>query len=99
METKFLETGNELNDDIEKTIQKNYLKGNIYYQSLNVQAIVQEAKYTDESYFAALGGALSFYIGLAIFIVFELLEFFYDVFINVWRHVNGHKGKPWKCDN
>lgn len=39
-----------------------------------------------ESLFAALGGALSFYLGVAIVIGFEVLELIILVFASVWSH-------------
>ena len=61
-------------------IQANYLKIDVYFKTLNVQTITQQEKYNAEGYFAALGGALSFYIGIAIIMAFEIVEFFYDLF-------------------
>ena len=56
-----------------------------------MQTIKQEGKYNAEGFFAALGGALSFYIGIAIIMAFEIVEFFYDLFMNVWIFHNGKK--------
>ncbi len=39
----------------------------------------EEAKYSFDSAFAALGGSLSLYLGIAIIMCFELLELGYDI--------------------
>ncbi len=70
---------------IKQELQQDYTKAEVYFQTLNVQSIVQRAKYTDEGFFAGLGGALSLYLGVAIIMVFELLEFFFDIFMNTWH--------------
>ncbi len=78
-------------DELQEMIQINYHKAEIFFKTLNIQTIVQTAKYNDEGYFAALGGALSFYIGFALIMVFEIVEFFYDLFIACWLAMNGPK--------
>ena len=82
-------TGFDSPDEELEFVQNNYLKIDIYFKTLNVQTIVQQAKYNAEGYFAALGGALSFYIGVAIIMAFEIIEFFYDLFMNIWLFHNG----------
>ena len=81
--------------EIRTELQQDYVKADVYYQSLNVQIIRQTPKYTDEGFFAGLGGALSLYLGMAIIMIFELLELFYDLFINIW---NSGRRKPLALD-
>ncbi len=73
-------------DKVKEDIQRDYVKADVYYQTLNVQIVKQSAKYTDEGFFAGLGGALSLYLGVAIIMIFELLELLFDLFVNVWRN-------------
>ncbi len=42
-------------------------------------------QFSDGSFMSSLGGALSLYLGIAIATVFEVLEFFLDLGINVAR--------------
>ncbi len=36
--------------------------------------------------FGALGGGLSLYLGVAIILLFEIVELGYDLVVNLWRH-------------
>ncbi len=78
-------------ESIQNLIQEDYLKIDIYFQTLNVRKVMQEAKYTGESLFAALGGALSFYLGVAIVLFFEIVELAVFIVLNVWA---GKTGDP-----
>ncbi len=71
-------------------LQTNYLRLEIYFQTLNVRVESEEAKYSFDSAFAALGGSLSLYLGIAIIMCFELLELGYEIVVAVmWS-----QGKP-----
>ncbi|XP_059081142.1 degenerin deg-1-like [Tigriopus californicus] len=75
--------------EVQSELQQNYVQADIYYQTLNVRSIVQEAKYSEDGYVAALGGALSVYMGIAVIMIFELLELVIDLVLNVWKFYNG----------
>ena len=38
---------------------------------------------------SSLGGALSLYLGMAVVLLFEVLELLLDLVLNAWRHLNG----------
>ncbi len=38
---------------------------------------------------SSLGGALSLYLGMAVVLLFEVLELILDLAINTWRYLNG----------
>ncbi len=53
-----------------------------------------------------MGGGLSLYLGVAIILLFELVELGYDLVVNLWRNKgmetkgrSGGKGKPPKEAN
>ncbi|TRY68756.1 hypothetical protein TCAL_04697 [Tigriopus californicus] len=71
---------------VQQKIQENYLKVDVYYQTFNVRSVSEVPQYSGDSLFAALGGALSFYLGVAIVIGFELVELFVLVFASIWSH-------------
>ena len=41
-----------------------------------------------DSFTAALGGGLSLFLGVALILLFEIVELGYDVFMAVWKHTN-----------
>ncbi len=47
-------------------------------------------QWTDGSFFSALGGALSLYLGIALAMIFEIIELFIDFGVNLCRY--GKKG-------
>ena len=92
-------------DDIKADILADYAKANIYIRTLDVQSIVENAKYTvcvtevfikicpgfgiqkgilsqADGFAAGLGGALSLFMGIAIVMVFELIELLADLFVD-----------------
>jgi len=72
---------------IKDNIQQDYLKMDIFYQTLNIKSIYQSPKYPESSLVSSLGGALSLYLGIAIIMCVELLELVFDLIINVWCHL------------
>ncbi len=76
------------NAKLKSEIQGNYMKIDVYFQTLNVREIVQKKKYSADTFTAALGGGLSLYLGVALILLFEIVELGYDVFIAVWNHIN-----------
>ena len=50
-------------------------------------------KVKDGSIIAALGGALSLYLGISIAMAFEVVEFLVDVVVNVYVYGCGKKSK------
>ncbi len=74
------------NEVFKDRIQQNYLKVDVYFQTLNVREVKQSKKYSFDSAFAALGGGLSLYLGVAIILVFEILELAYDIWLACWKH-------------
>lgn len=49
----------------------------------------------DESLISSLGGALGLYVGIALIMIFELLELLVDIILAIWRYYNAG-GKPKK---
>ncbi len=74
------------NTKLKQEIQQNYLKADVYFQTLNVREIVQSKKFAGDTIMASIGGGLSLYLGVAIILLFELFELGYDIFVGVWKH-------------
>ncbi|XP_040583485.1 epithelial sodium channel subunit gamma-like [Lepeophtheirus salmonis] len=75
-------------------IQKNFVKTDIYYQTMSVKVIEQIPKYSYGTFIAGLGGSLSLYLGIAIIMIFEILEFIIDLFSRLgYYFVKGNKVK------
>ena len=103
--------GGPKQDMIKQRIQEDFVKADVYFQTLNVQTIRQEKKYSVsftalkwdslwlksfippqiDGFFAGLGGALSLFLGMALVMLFEVVEFLFDLFMGVWRHTQGPK--------
>ena len=103
--------GGPKQDIIKQRIQEDFVKADVYFQTLNVQTIRQEKKYSVsktalkcdslwpkyfippqiDGFFAGLGGALSLFLGMALVMLFEVVEFLFDLFMGVWRHTQGPK--------
>jgi hypothetical protein len=45
-------------------------------------------QWEDGSFMSALGGALSLYLGIALAMIFEIIELFIDFFFNLYEHRN-----------
>jgi len=60
-------------------IQRDFTRAEIYYQTMNVVTLKQDPKYTLQSLFGALGGGLSLYLGVAVVMLFELIELLIDL--------------------
>ena len=91
---------------IKSEILSNYAKANIYIRTLDVQSIVESAKYTvrmdadmtrqillfdldqniitsqADGFASGIGGALSLYLGVAIVMIFELIELLGDLIVD-----------------
>merc|ERR1712079_745815 len=61
-------------DKIKEHISSNYLKVNIYFETLGMEIIYETPEYTSNSFLSALGGALSIYQGLTLLTMFEFFE-------------------------
>jgi len=66
-------------DEIKQTIQEDFTRAEIYYQTMNVVTLRQDPKYTLQSLFGALGGGLSLYLGVAVVMLFEVIELLIDL--------------------
>ena len=44
-----------------------------------------------------IGGSLGLFTGMAIIMIFELLELSWDVVYNIWNHLNGSNRKLAEC--
>lgn len=75
---------------IKGSIQRDYLSAKVYYKTLDVKLIVESPKYSTEGLVAALGGAMSLYLGIAIIMIFELFEMSAIIFGKIWGHYNSH---------
>ena len=73
------------------SLAENLLQVQIYFTSLNVQVITESAVYdwNDSSMVAAIGGALSLYLGISISMIFEVIELFLDFFHNTFLYCKG----------
>ena len=98
-----------LKDVLKDQIQGDFAKADIYFNSLNVQTMAEEIKYTVAerrrifssksfiyscisilstqagSYLSGLGGSISLYLGIAVIMIFELLELAFDLILNSFR--------------
>ena len=56
----------------------------VYFKSLNVQRVQESPSYqfADGSLMSSLGGAISLYLGIALAMIFEVIELIIDFFIN-----------------
>ncbi|CAM6055018.1 unnamed protein product [Sphagnum tenellum] len=73
-------------DVIKKTIQENLVQANVYYETLNVRSVTQTAKYSSDTFVASLGGALGLYMGMAVIMMFEVVELVFDIAFSIWKN-------------
>ena len=67
-------------------LSDNLLQINVYFKTLNVKRVGETAVYDSlfgSSFVAALGGALSLFLGISLSMVFEVLEFIVDLLLNL----------------
>ena len=57
-------------------MQRDFLKVNIYYESKTIEKIEESPLMGAQSLLSNLGGAISFYLGISVIALFELLELF-----------------------
>ena len=57
-------------------MQRDFLKVNIYYESKTIEKIQESPLMGAQSLLSNLGGAISFYLGISVIALFELLELF-----------------------
>eukprot|EP00090_Calanus_glacialis_P004580 TRINITY_DN13435_c1_g1_i1.p1 TRINITY_DN13435_c1_g1~~TRINITY_DN13435_c1_g1_i1.p1 ORF type:complete len:302 (-),score=83.60 TRINITY_DN13435_c1_g1_i1:31-864(-) len=86
-----INSGGPKGNEIKKTIQQDFTRVEVYYQTLNIQSIVQTEKYDLQSLFGSLGGALSLYLGCAVVMLFELVELIIDIGMRLWRNQKKNK--------
>ncbi|CAG0901448.1 unnamed protein product [Darwinula stevensoni] len=67
-------------DDIQRyldTVQKNLLKADVYFQTLNLNVIEQQPKRDIKNLISDLGGILGIYLGLCLIVLIEIFEFLF----------------------
>ena len=64
-------------------LAENLLRFDIYFQTLNVQNISESPTYDSYTLMSSLGGAASLYLGLATYMILEVIEFIIDVGLNL----------------
>ena len=66
-------------------VDDNLLMVQVYFNSLNVQRVQESPTYqfADGSLMSSLGGAMSLYLGIALAMIFEVIELFIDFIINM----------------
>ena len=67
-------------------LSDNLLQVNVYFKTLNVKRVGETAVYDSlfgSSFVAALGGALSLFLGISLSMVFEVFEFIIDLLLNL----------------
>ena len=64
-------------------VKEDYLKIDIYFMSLNVKSITETARYTVVSFISTLGGSLGVWVGFSVCMMFEVIELFIDLCINL----------------
>ena len=64
-------------------VKEDYLKVDIYFMSLNVKSITESARYTVVSFISTLGGSLGVWVGFSVCMIFEVVELFIDLCINI----------------
>ncbi|XP_071742765.1 epithelial sodium channel subunit beta-like isoform X1 [Lepeophtheirus salmonis] len=67
--------------------KRDYVRADVFFESLNVLSVKTNPKYNIDSFFAGLGGALSFYMGIAIIMVFEALELIFDILVTAMKEL------------
>lgn len=72
---------------VKSQIQEDYTKVDVYFQTLNVKAIVQSPVVPDEALISNLGGAFSLYLGVALIMAFEVVEFLWDVATAIMQYL------------
>ena len=72
-------------------VKENLLQVSIFYSSLNERNIQEDIKYTTDTITYAVGGAISLYLGISLSMVFEVIEFFIDLLINLFFYCSGRK--------
>ena len=76
-----------------KSPDKNLIKLNIFYSTLNEKIIKDKKDYAfgDGSLFNALGGCLSLWLGISFCNLFEILELLLDLLGNIINRVLGRE--------
>ena len=74
----------------------NLLQANVYFKTLNVKRVGESAVYDSlfsSTFVAALGGALSLFLGISLSMVFEVFEFVIDLMLNLCLYCAKESGE------
>ncbi|CAH1782900.1 unnamed protein product [Owenia fusiformis] len=71
---------------VNKIIEKNFLKVNIYYRSLTVNTIAEEQSYPLNKYLSELGGIIGMYAGMSAVSIVELASLLVSLLLVLCRY-------------
>ncbi|XP_037077963.1 degenerin-like protein unc-105 [Pollicipes pollicipes] len=66
-----------------------FSKLNVYYRDIGSAAVTESPTYTYTTFISSLGGALSLYLGIALILLVEILEYFFFMVFNTALYLCG----------
>ncbi|CAG0888605.1 unnamed protein product [Darwinula stevensoni] len=82
-----------------ENIQKDMLKVEIFFRSLNLQTIQEQPKYDLNGVVSNLGGVFGIYLGMCVVMLIEVLEFLAFLLYDIARHFLGKDSRAEPEEN